>query len=1100
MLYFSEMSFSRIARNTLQVSLSLLIGAILVGHVKLMAQTATGEADVHVFDQSEAVIPNATVQIKGAQSGNIARTMTTNESGVAAATFLQPGIYDITASASGFDTLVHRGVEVHVGETVTLTLKLQTGTTSESVTVVGQTPLVQQSSSTLAQVTGQRQIQELPLNGRNYLQLANLTAGAVPSTGSRDKSFSAYGNTGLQNAFLLDGARNDNYLRGLDNRSRDMVRPPLDAINEFTVQTSNYSAEFGASAGGVVNVITKSGTNEIHGTAYDYLRNDKLDAANFFAVNGHKPLLVQNQYGGSLGGPVLRNRAWLFGAYEGFHDRSEAAAISTVPTAAVRAGNFGSTAIYDPDSLNSAGQRALFPGNVIRADRMNAIGQQLLSWYPLPNLPGIANNYASNPSQIQQTHNAIVRGDVQLSDKDSMFARMAITRASLAADSALPPPAQTPADQTINSEGISYGYTRTFSPTLVNEFRFSWTRLTLSQDATQPRNEIIPGSLDPNVKSSTPVVNVTGYSGLGAQPVCCNNSPLAKSSGVWDISNNLSKSLTHHLIKMGVNVQLIRPTTMSASGGRGNFSFNGVFTQDPTHRAGTGAGAADLLLGLATTANTGTIADSIERGKYAGGYLNDQWSVTSNLTLNLGVRYEIFFPYTEVHDRMANFILEPGNPQFGELVFAGLNGQSRSLVTTDWNNVAPRVGFAYTVPKASNLVVRGAYGVFYAQDQGMGVTNRMTSNPPFFGYGGISLLSDQLHPSTAFLLDSSQSLPRPTPVPPQQFVLNPASTTALVSWFPQYVTPYVQEWNLSIQKQFPGNTLVEVNYVGNTGVHLWGISQGNQPLVNGPGSPNSRRPLSQYTSGPVKRLSPWDRSYYQGLSARVEKRFGLGFSFLSSFTYGHALDLQNPALDLCDGCGSGNTLQNSYNYFAQRSQSDNNVPLRFVFSGLWNLPFGKGNKWLDSGVAGAIAGGWSLAAIYQAQSGLPFTVSLPFDNANAGNVSFPDRVCNGTLASPTIQRWFDPGCFVTPASYQFGNSGRNILRGPGTNTVDFAIHRDFALPFESSSLQFRAEAFNALNHPQFALPGSTLSLPTTGVISSTSGPNRILQFAMRLSF
>src|SRR6185312_6081748 len=200
-----------------------------------------------------------------------------------------------------------------------------------------------------------------------------------------------------------------------------MVRPPLDAINEFTVQTSNYSAEFGASAGGVVNVITKSGTNEIHGTAYDYLRNDKLDAANFFAVNGHKPLLVQNQYGGSLGGPVLRNRAWLFGAYEGLHDRSEAAAISTVPTAAVRAGNFGSTAIYDPDSLNSAGQRALFPGNVIRADRMNAIGQQLLSWYPLPNLPGIANNYASNPSQTQQKHNAILRGDIQLSDKDSMF-------------------------------------------------------------------------------------------------------------------------------------------------------------------------------------------------------------------------------------------------------------------------------------------------------------------------------------------------------------------------------------------------------------------------------------------------------------------------------------------------------------------------------------------------------------------------------------------------------------------------------------------------------------------------------------------------------
>src|SRR6185312_2254254 len=237
-------------------------------------------------------------------------------------------------------------------------------------------------------------------------------------------------------------------------------------------------------------------------------------------------------------------------------------------------------------------------------------------------------------------------------------------------------------------------------------------------------------------------------------------------------------------------------------------------------------------------------------------------------------------------------------------------------------NVAPRVGFAYTVPKASNLVIRGAFGIFYAQDQGTGVTNRMTSNPPFFGYGGISLISDQLHPATAFLLDPNQSLPRPAPIPAQGFVLNPSATTALVSWYPNAVSPYVQEWNLSIQKQFHGNTLVEVNYVGNSGVHIWGLSQGNQPLTNGPGSPNTRRPLAAYTVASVKRLSPWNRSNYEGLSARVEKRFGKGFSFLSSFTYGHAIDMQNPALDLCDGCGSGDTLQNSYNLFAQRSQSD----------------------------------------------------------------------------------------------------------------------------------------------------------------------------------
>lgn len=294
---------------------ALVAAAVVVAAAgPIWTQTATGEIDVFVTDPSGAAVPNATVQFTAAEGGNVVRTLTSNEAGSAAATFLQPGTYDILVTAAGFDSLTQKGVTVHVGQTVQLPLKLNVGTVSQSVTITAEAPLVEQKSSTLAQVTEQHQMEELPLNGRNYLQLANLTAGTVPSTGSRDNSFSAYGNTGLQNAFLLDGGRNDNYLRGLDNRTRDMVRPPLDAVNEFTVQTSNYSAEFGASAGGVVNVITKSGSNQLHGSAYDFLRNDNLDAANYFAVNGHKPLLVQNQYGGSLGGPVIRNHVWLFGA------------------------------------------------------------------------------------------------------------------------------------------------------------------------------------------------------------------------------------------------------------------------------------------------------------------------------------------------------------------------------------------------------------------------------------------------------------------------------------------------------------------------------------------------------------------------------------------------------------------------------------------------------------------------------------------------------------------------------------------------------------------------------------------------------------------
>ena len=316
-----------------------LVFALVFLTSRVNAQTATGEAAIRVLDPSGAVIPHARIEVLGS-AGNWARTLATDDSGVAERDVLQPGrpIFSIR------DRLRQAGRRKACSSgsvrRPTRPSTPRTGEDTESVTVVGGSQLVEQKSSTLAQVTEQREIRGLPLNGRNYLQLASLTPGAVPSTGSRDKSFAAYGNTGLQNAFLLDGARNDNYLRGLDNRARDMVRPPLDAINEFTVQTSNYSSEFGASAGGVVNVVTKSGTNQIHGTAYDYLRNDNLDAADYFAVNGHKPLLVQNQFGGSLGGPVIRNRAWLFGAYEGLHDRSEGAALSTVPIADIHNGRF----------------------------------------------------------------------------------------------------------------------------------------------------------------------------------------------------------------------------------------------------------------------------------------------------------------------------------------------------------------------------------------------------------------------------------------------------------------------------------------------------------------------------------------------------------------------------------------------------------------------------------------------------------------------------------------------------------------------------------------------------------------------------------------
>ncbi|MEO7144733.1 MAG: carboxypeptidase regulatory-like domain-containing protein [Bryobacteraceae bacterium] len=1082
-----------------------LIGAILTAAL-LPAQTSTGEIDITVQDSTGAVIPKATIAITGADTGNLARTLATNAVGLAQAPLLQPGAYNIAISATGFEKLLRSGIVVRVGDVLNLRLTLTPGNTTEEITVVGQTPMLEEKSVTLGHVMEERQMVQLPLNGRNYLDLGRLAPGAIPSQGSRDQSFSAYGNTGLQNAFLLDGARNENYLRGLDNRARDMLRPPLDALSEFQVQTSNYSAEFGASAGAVISAITKSGTNQIHGSAYDFLRNDRLDAADFFAQAGSKPLLVQNQYGGSLGAPIWKDHAWIFGAYEGTHTRSESVGLTTVPTAAMRQGNFGSTAIFDPLSTvpnpsGSGSVRAQFPGNVIPASRFDKLGQQLLSEYPLPNLPGLANDYTANVPELQANHNMVVRGDVQASAKDSLFARVSVTRFSLDANNTLPAPVQDPVDRTINSEGVGFGYTRTFTATIVNEFRFSWTRLTLDQDATVPLNQIIPGTIDPRIKSGTPIFNVTGFAAIGSQPGIVGNSPLTKSSGVWDISDNFSKSFGKHLLKFGADLQAINPSTFSALNGRGSFGFSGVFSQDPQNRAKTGSPAADLLLGDANSLTTGTVAQAVERGRYGGWYAQDQWAVTPTFTLNLGLRYELFLPFVETQNRMANFILDPSDPRYGHMVLAGDPSKPRSLLTLDKNNWAPRVGFAWRVPQLKDTVIRSSYGIFYAQDQGNGVTSRMTNNPPFYGYGGVSIASDQLNPATGFVLSSGALAPRPAPVNPQQFVLNPASTTQLVSWNQRYTTPYVQEWNFTMEKQLPWQMVWESSYVGNIGIHLWGQSDGNQPLTNGPGSPTTRRPLAQYTVASVKSFTPWDRSTYQGLSSRLEKRFAKGLSFIASFTYGRALDLQNAALDACDGCESGNTPQNGYNRDAQKGPSDNNVPLRFVLGGIWDLPFGPGRPLLQQGWAGHFAGNWQISAIYQVQNGLPFTTVLSFDNANAGTPSWPNRVCGGSLANASVTRYFDTGCFVAPPQYQFGNEGRNVLTGPGRNNLDFALHRAFKIPIrEATTLEFRAEAFNLFNHPQFAFPGATIGAPTAGIIGATAVPNRELQLALRLVF
>lgn len=643
------------------------------------------------------------------------------------------------------------------------------------------------------------------------------------------------------------------------------------------------------------------------------------------------------------------------------------------------------------------------------------------------------------------------------------------------------------------------GHTRIVSPNIINELRFAFNYVGTVQDATLPLDPVVANSLDPRVKSSIPTFGINGYATLGDQPPNYGNNPVTKKSNVWNFSDNLSWVRNKHTIKMGFDFQYLDIPTFAALQGRGSWVFSGVFTQNPLSRPGTGSSVADVLLGLPNSITIGSPSDAKERARNYYGYVQDDWAITTRLTLNFGMRYEITAPFFDANNRLANLVLEPGslNQQY---IIAGDNRLPRSLQTLDRNNFAPRVGFAYRGVKG--LVVRGGAGIFFAQDEGFGLSQRTTNNPPFVGLGAFNINSDQVNVSSTIPLSSP--LPaRPVPVDPASYRLLPSNTAQIRSWPTRNTIPYVQQWNLSLQKEIGKNYVAELNYVGNKGVKLYGADEGNQPLP-GPGGVNARRPLgATVTSGSVLSVAPWVTSAYNGLSARLERRFTQGFSLLTVYTFGRALDMQSN-IDLCDGCGGSagsGAVVDSRNRRLNYGLSDQQVAHRFVMSGLMELPFGHGKRFVTSGPSAHLLGGWALSGITTLSTGLPYTVTLNFDNANNGSTNWPNRVASGKLDSPTINRWFDTSAFVFPTQYTIGNGGRNTLIGPGTVSTDLSLQRNFALPLgERSRVEFRAEAFNLFNRPQFGQPGAALGNTAFGVIGGTARPNRQMQLGLRVIF
>jgi len=1081
--------------------------ATLFGLLSAAAQEPTAQITGIITDSTGAVIPGARITLVNTGTG-MRYEAESNESGNYAFSNLPIGTYQITVQKTGFSTAARGGITLVVSQIARLDFTLAVGNASETVEIKAAAPLLESSTASVGQLIETRAVSDLPLNGRNFLQLAKLSTGVLePKQGDRATaggSFIANGVRAQLNNFMLDGVDNNAKIVDQQNSSPVVIQPSVDAIQEFRVETNNYSAQYGYSAGAVVNAIVKSGTNAIHGGAFEFARNSALDARNYFATAGTpKPILQQHQFGGTLGGPLIKNRAFLFGSFERTSINRGNTYVLTIPTAAQRAGDLSGLArIYDPASTiqTAAGaySRSLFPNNQIPAARIDAAAAKLLAALPLPTFPDrTINNYVNSPIITNRANRLDLRHDFQVSEKDSLFARYSYFGGELVTPGPFPAPIigssnfQT-APKSDLGNGAAVGETHVFTPSLVNEFRAGYNRI---QDFLTPfvkeyiNSQFGLGGIPetPGV-TGLPKITISGYADLGEATFLPNN----KISETITAEDHVSWTVGAHLLKLGGAYRWVRSWFDISSSARGSYSFSGAFTQNPQSPGGTGSGLADFLLGIPAN---GTLSNRISgdlRYNYWGAFIQDDWKLTAKLTLNLGVRYELWTQPVERHDRQANFLINSAKLIYANnaapsgvpsalvaAIPAGLS--NRSLMKNDTNNFAPRVGVAYQATKST--VIRSGFGVFFADDPAIGASSRLVANPPY--YQNVSFPTDQITPilslSTGF---PANALGKTVDL----------STASLSGFAADLKQAYVYHWSFGIQQQLGGYVL-ETNYVGTKGNDLVTTYNVNSPFA-GPGSVASRRPYQGL--GDINYSSPMDTSSYNALEARVERRYFSGFSLLGSYTYSKTLDIGGESLigDL--------SLRDARNVKAEHSLSSGDMRHRFVASALYDIPVGKGRRVaIHNGILNAIAGDWQFNGILTIRTGQPFTPTLGTSTANTGSAR-PNRIADGNLPSDerSVNRWFDKSAFTTPALYAFGNAGRNILIGPGASNLDFSVFKIFGggLLGEGRQLQFRAEAFNMLNLPQFSNPNTRVDIPQGGVITSLSNNMREIQFALKVVF
>jgi len=1140
--------------------------AMLLANFPAHSQRITASLAGVVGDPSESVVPGALVRVinRGTAEVTLAKT---DDHGHFLFPSLAPAVYDISVEGMGFKRLEQKGLTLNVLQDAQVEFRLEVGSTSEIMEVTARGPLLDSNSGQLGQVIENQSIANLPLNQRNPFSLILLAPGVTGTVGT---TF-----TGLQ--FNVNGGRSgttDVLLDGIpstpptDAYNALTIFPSVDAVQEFKVQTSSYSAEFGLSGGGIINLIYKSGTNAVHGSAYDFLRNSVMDANNFFANRTGTPLasFKRNQFGGSLGGPVLlpriydgRNRTFFFFSYEGLRQRTASYLSTTVPTRAERAGDFSGIrtstgapiTIYDPltTTPTSPFMRTAFPGNQIPPSRFDKVAANVLRYWPLPNVAGqgggqVNNFFASSaaPYSIDQYD---IKGDQVITDRQRLSLRWSQRRPTQSPAQFWPADifvAQNAVTNRQNGFGGALDYTSVRSPSHLMKFRWGISHVYYRIDVNSPDFDPTQLGFPSYIRDSAnalgfPAFEVTGYAGIGIGSNLSRGS-LGMLEQTWSLAN--TKTFSRHTLRFGAEVRAMANNSNQLGRATGAYTFPVSFTQGPNGQSASataGDGFASFLLGLGggTLTHNFKIIDTVSQ--YIAGYFQDDYKATSRLTLNLGLRYDLFVPRVERHNRAV--VVDPTAPSplagpsgianlTGGLQYVGVNGYPRTQNDTDWKDFGPRFGFAYRASKQT--VVRGGYGIFFgpspSQAAATVTATGFRTDSTFFG----SIDGTGLFPYN-YLSD---------PFPNASFIPVRGSSQGLLTTVGQSIaapgrynkTPYVQNFNLGIQYQFSGDWLLETSYSGSRGVDLiWSPSINQLPLENlalgsrlltqvkNPfyglitGTSVLAQPTVQqrYLLAPYPQFTgvqianaPGASSNYNSLQVRVEKRFARGLSVLGAFTWGKMMD--DASSNNTGNLNGNGTSEDAYNRHLDYSLSTADVARRLVVSYVYELPFGRGQHFGGSWnrLTDAILGGWQTNGIIAWQTGLP----LVFTANNQANIFNPGSRPNnngisGELSGPVedrLNRYFNTSVFSQPALYTIGNMSRTSdIRAPGLRNFDLSLFKNFQLT-EKLKLQYRAEAFNAFNTPQFGAPNSSVTSASFGVVTTQANSPRQLQMALKLLF